>query len=138
MHIHMLTKVQDKKRGDCDTYAEPQGSHIFLHNYVKDCSREGKPGGHIFRVLLHIHILSKVWDHRRGDWDTQNHTVSHMFAHNYAKQMWGVWWICICVLMHVHISDPGLGPAERCLGHVNRTTQGYRCLHTLCKGVEQI
>ena len=57
---------------------------------------------------MHIHILSKVWEQKTGDWDmhTGAYRGIHVCAHlcKGMELMWGVKWTCThVVVMHMHI-----------------------------------
>ena len=59
-------------------------------------------------IWVHVHILTKVWDQRMGDWNMQAGQQRGTFLHKYAKwvgQMCGDRWTCIQVLMHDQCND---------------------------------
>ena len=54
-------------------------------------------------ILMHIHILTKVRDQKRGDWAK---LMGHTFMHKCTKGVehtWGGRWTCLHVLMHICI-----------------------------------
>ena len=57
-------------------------------------------------VLMHVHIIIKVWDHGRGDRGHMQATQGHTYVCNYQmclEQMWEVRWMYIHVLIYGHI-----------------------------------
>ena len=52
-------------------------------------------------ILMHVHLLTKVWDQMKGNWDM--YKGLHRGTHGAGMQRGGVRWTCIHVLMHVHI-----------------------------------
>ena len=51
-HAHVLHKV-----------------HTFVHSYAKEMEKLWGVSWACTNVLMHVHILTKVWDQKTGDWD---------------------------------------------------------------------
>ena len=83
------------------------GVQIFGYNYSKEVEQMWGVKWTCIHVLMYVHIITEVWNQRRGDWDINvDHTGAHMFTHNYAKRMeqrWGVRWTSIHVLVYIPI-----------------------------------
>ena len=56
---------------------------MFALNYAKGVGQMCKVGWTCKHILMHVHILTKVWNQIRND--TWDHTGKHMFACNYGK-----------------------------------------------------
>ena len=59
------------------------GLPMFADNYAKGVEKTWAARWTSTHVLMHAHILTKVWDQSRGN--SNMHTGSHIFAHNYAE-----------------------------------------------------
>ena len=75
MHVHILTKVWKQKWGHWDTTTVPQGAPRLWYNYLKGVKQTLSVRWTCIHVLIHVHILIMVWDHKQGDWD--KHTLLH-------------------------------------------------------------
>ena len=96
---------------------------------------------------MHVHSLIKVWDHRRGGWDTHGgNRVIHICVE--LSNVCGAdvgsrvdMHICTDICTH---STQSVGPEKRYLAYACGATQGHPCLHVtnsskqfcmqLCKG----
>ena len=114
-----------------------KGLHMFTGNYAKGWSRYGESCRHV-HVLVHAHILTKVWDQNRGDWNL--HTGWHSSTHFCTQLCKGVGadmesWLDI----HTHTdacthSNQYIGPEYRWLEHTCGGSQGCTCLSTITCG----
>ena len=43
---------------------------MFTHNYTKEVEQTWGVRWECIHVLIHEHILAKIWDQKRGDWNT--------------------------------------------------------------------
>ena len=74
MHVHILTKVWDQKRGNLDMHIWSQrGACVCI--YVKGLEEKWGVKWMCINVLIYAHILTKVWDQERVDWIT--YTEAH-------------------------------------------------------------
>ena len=53
--------------------------HTFLYNYAKGVKLTWGVMWTCIHVVMHVHILTKVWDQMRGYWDV--HTGPHRGTH---------------------------------------------------------
>ena len=106
MHVHFLTKVWDKKRGDWDIHMGPyKGEHackqlykrggdiwnqVDMHLWIDACTHSNQDVGSEKGLLDHVH------------WTTWRPTFLHTTMQR-SEQMWGVEWTCTNVLMYTHI-----------------------------------
>ena len=84
MHVHILTKVRDQKRGDWVMYKaiQTQGC-MFAHNYNKGMELMWEVRLTCIHALMHLHIVTQVRDQKMGDWDMQREP--HRGTHKYVK-----------------------------------------------------
>ena len=127
MYVHIWTKVLGQMMGEWDVYIGP---HKVTQVYMQLCKMNGTDGGVMWmciHVLMHLHILIKMWVTRgiavhayrgihvtlqKGEADMQSQVDIHMYND---------------VCRH---SNQGTEPEEESLGHTLGTTQGSTCLHT--------
>ena len=73
------------RRSSGATHVGPHmGAHVAC-SYEKEVEQTWGIRWICIHVLMHVHILPKVWDQERGEWDTRK--GPYMFIHSYAK-----WW----------------------------------------------
>ena len=65
------------------------GPQMFVHNYAKEVEQIWGVRWTCTDILMHLHILTKVWNQKRGDWDTQVGTQrgTYLFAYNNAQRL---------------------------------------------------
>ena len=77
-------------------------------------------------VLMHVHILTKVWE-MRYDW--QNCMWLHTFLHNNAKRVEQTW-VVRCTWINAYTpSDQSVGQDEGLLGNAHRVTERCKSLY---------
>ena len=133
MHIHILSKVWEQRRGDSDMHKVTQMCvtkwHTFVHNYAKGMEYTWGVRWTCINIMMHVHILTKVWDYMRGDWNIHIGPYWGMYLHTMCKG--GGADLGSQVDMHTHTNEcthsyQGVRPDEWWLGH----TCGPKKRHT--------
>ena len=83
--------------------------------------------------MMHVHILIKVWDHRRGEVDTHGgqHRVIHIcvqLSNVCGADMGSKVDMHTCTDICTHYSQ-SVGPEKRYLAYACGATKGHPCLH---------
>ena len=76
---------------------------------------------------MHVDILTKLWDHKQGDWDTHTHRgtqISMKLSIGNGADMGSQVDINSCSDACTH-SKQGVGPQAGRLGHTHSDTQGH-------------
>ena len=142
----------DKMKGECNIQTE---LHRDTHVCMKLCKEDGADNRELgvicIHVLMHVHSLIKVLDHKRGGLDTHGgNRVIHICV-----QLSNVCGADVGSRVDMHIftyictySTPSVGPERRYLAYACGATQGHPSLHVtnrskqfcmqLYKGVDQM
>ena len=65
VHAHILTKMWEQKRDHWEMHEGPWRGYMFAHSYAKEGGAEVRSQVDMHtHVLVHVHILTNVWDQR--------------------------------------------------------------------------
>ena len=111
----------------------PVWPHRDTHICMQLCRYDGadvESRGICLRVPVCVYNLTKVWDHRKGDWNmhTGSHRCTYVFTQlcKGVELMWAVRLASIHVLMHVHILAKA---CDQMKGYWDIHNRLYRCAH---------
>ena len=95
------------RREVIQTFTQDHTVHTFLTNYAKRMEQICGVGLTWIHLLMHVHMLTLIWDQMRDDW--KMHMGPHSGTHvciqlsKGLEQTWEVRCTCIHVLIHVHV-----------------------------------
>ena len=110
------------------------GVHIFACNCAQGVDQRWGVMWTSICALVHVHILTEVWDQMRDDWDM--HRGPHRGVHPYTQlfkgveQKWRARWAGIHALMHAHILNYVWNQMRGNLGIPKGPHSGGTFLHT--------